>query len=389
MSNTLEGSPHLTTEQKRALAKRLLREKAGVKGLSATLLPELFEVQVDRHPESIAITFEDQSATYRELDRRANQLAHRLRRLGVGPEVRVGLCVRRSIDMVVGLLGVLKAGGAYVPLDPDFPADRLALMLDDSRPSVLLTQEELRDTLPGTELSGTAVLCLDSDRRAFDRESDRRAGATAGAGEPGLRDLHVGLDRQAQGRAGRRTGALANFLESFHTLLGMTERDELLAVTTLSFDIAALELLLPLVAGGRLTLVARDEASDGARLKRRLADPGVTFLQATPATWRLLLEAGWDGKPGADAPLRRRGAAPRAGRSTAGQGQGALEPLRPDRDHDLVVGASGRAGHGSGLDRPADRPDAALRARCPASAGPGRRGRRAVHRRRPAWRVAI
>ncbi len=296
MSNTLEGSPHLTIEQKRALAKRLLREKAGVKGLNATLLPELFEVQADRRPESIAITFEDQSATYRELDRRANQVAHRLRRLRVGPEVRVGLCLHRSISMVVGLLGVLKAGGAYVPLDPDFPADRLALMLDDSRPSVLLTQEELCHTLPERALSGAAVLCLDSHRAGIERESDRRAGA-----RPAPENLAYVI--YTSGSTGRPKGvqvthrALANFLESFHSLLGMTERDELLAVTTLSFDIAGLELLLPLIAGGRVTVVARDEASDGGRLKRRVSDPGVTFLQATPATWRLLLEAGWTGSP--------------------------------------------------------------------------------------------
>ena len=166
--------------------------------------------------------------------------------------------------MVVGMLGVLKAGGAYVPLDPDFPADRLALMLEDSRPSVLLTQGELCRTLPETERSRAAVLCLDSDRPGIERESDRRAGA-----RPAPDNLAYVI--YTSGSTGRPKGvqvthrAVANFLESFHSLLGMTERDELLAVTTLSFDIAGLELLLPLIAaaGSRWSPATRRATGPG------------------------------------------------------------------------------------------------------------------------------
>src|SRR5438445_1241436 len=123
-------------------------------------LPELFAAQVARTPDAIAAVFEEQSLTYGELDRRANQLAHCLRGHGVGPEAVVGLCVERSLEMVVGLLGILKAGGAYVPLDPTYPKERLAFMLDDMQATVLLTQARLAATLPEHQ---ARVICLDSD----------------------------------------------------------------------------------------------------------------------------------------------------------------------------------------------------------------------------------
>ncbi|MDC3955511.1 AMP-binding protein, partial [Polyangium jinanense] len=112
---------------------------------------ELFEEQAARTPDAVALVFAEQELTYRELDQRSNQLAHHLRALGVGPEVRVGLCVERSLEMVVGLLAILKAGGAYVPLDPGYPRERLAFMLTDARPAVLLTQQRLDGRLPPHE----------------------------------------------------------------------------------------------------------------------------------------------------------------------------------------------------------------------------------------------
>src|SRR5947209_5675120 len=106
-------------------------------------IQQLFEEQVERTPEAVAVIYEDDRLTYHELNRRANQLAHHLRALGVGPEVRVGICVQRSLEMVIGLLGILKAGGAYVPLDPAYPAERLSFMLQDAQVLVLLTQQRL------------------------------------------------------------------------------------------------------------------------------------------------------------------------------------------------------------------------------------------------------
>ena len=172
------------------------------------LAHRLFEAQVARTPEAVALTFEGRSLTYRELETQANRVAHRLRGLGVGPDVLVGLCVERSPEMLVGLLGVLKAGGAYVPLDPDYPPERLEFMLHDARVAVLLTQESLRDAIAPDDVP---VLCLDTD-----------PGILEGP-EPGtLPDLvtadHLAYVIYTSGSTGRPKGvmithaALANFL---------------------------------------------------------------------------------------------------------------------------------------------------------------------------------
>src|ERR1700733_706663 len=123
-------------------------EPNGIARPKNRMLYELIHQQVNRTPDAVAAVFEDRRLTYRQLDDRADQLAHRLRNLGVGPGVLVGICVERSLDMLVGLLGILKAGGAYVPLDPAYPSDRLAFMLEDSAPRVLLTQLRLEKRLP-------------------------------------------------------------------------------------------------------------------------------------------------------------------------------------------------------------------------------------------------
>ena len=143
------------------------------------LISELFEAQVERSPEAVAVEFGLERLTYRELNARANQTAHYLRKLGVGPDVLVGLCVERSIEMVVGLLGILKAGGAYVPLDPAYPRERLALILEDARAPVLLTLQRLAGSLPETE---SEVVLLDADWPIIARESGENL---AGLGEPG------------------------------------------------------------------------------------------------------------------------------------------------------------------------------------------------------------
>ncbi len=250
-------------------------------------------MQAERTPGAVALTSADGTLTYAELNARANRLARHLRRLGIGPEVLVGLCAGRSSAMVAGLLAVLKAGGAYVPLDPSYPAERLAFMLDDARPSVLLTEHRLRDDLPDC---GARVVCLDGEWPAIEADDDANldGGATAS---------NLAYVIYTSGSTGRPKGvqvshgALDNLLHSMRDLLSIGERDTLLAVTTLSFDIAALEIFLPMIVGGRVELIDRDVAADANRLAARLDDPRATFLQATPATWRSLLEAGWRGKP--------------------------------------------------------------------------------------------
>ncbi len=235
---------------------------------------EWIAAQAARTPEAVAVVCGAGSLTYRELDRRANALARRLRSLGVGPEVRVGVALERSPEMVVGLLAVLKAGGAYVPLDPSYPEERLAYMRESSGASTVLTRELLG---------------------AGEREEADRPPRGGAAPE------NVAYVIYTSGSTGRPKGvqishgALANFLVSMAERPGLEAADVMLAVTSLSFDIAGLELYLPLMVGGRVVLASREEAADGRRLSALIAASGATVLQATPATWRLLLESGWQG----------------------------------------------------------------------------------------------
>ena len=292
MSQVANGI-ELTIEQKRGLVARLLREKAEHDRSGLNVVHRWIELQVERTPEAVALVSTGESLTYAELNARANRLARRLRASGVGPEVLVGLCAGRSADAVVGLLAILKAGGAYVPVDSAYPAERIAFMLDDAQVSVLLTEEKLRDELPCGE---ARIICLDTKWEGGDDESTANL-------EGGASVANVAYVIYTSGSTGRPKGvqithgALANLLQSMGKLLAISERDALLAVTTFSFDIAALEIFLPLIVGARVELIERDVAADGARLADRLSDPGISFLQATPATWRMLLEAGWRGQP--------------------------------------------------------------------------------------------
>ncbi|PSB02088.1 non-ribosomal peptide synthetase [Merismopedia glauca] len=252
-------------------------------------LHQLFEEQVERTPDAVAVVFEQQQLTYKELNSRANQLAHYLRTLGVEPDVPVGICVERSLEMVVGLLGILKAGGAYVPLDPAYPPERLTYMLSDSQMPVLVTQQDLVSLLPKHHAK---VVCLDTDWNNISEENDENSlgGVTVenlayiiytsgSTGKPkGVQIIH---------------GGVTNFLNTMRIKPGLTEQDILLAITTISFDIAVLELYLPLIFGAKVVLVSREVAVDGMRLLKLLNESNATVMQATPATWHLLLAAGW------------------------------------------------------------------------------------------------
>jgi len=254
---------------------------------------QLFEAQVERTPNAVAVVFEDEQLTYRELNQRANQLAHYLKTLGVKPEVLVGICLERSIEMVVGLLGILKAGGAYVPLDPAYPQQRLALMVSDAQMPVLLTQKRLLSRLPSHQAQ---VVCLDTDWYTISQESpDNPTSSTT--------PENLAYVIYTSGSTGKPKGVqiphggVVNFLTSMQRQPGLTQTDVLLAVTSISFDIAALELYLPLITGARVALVSREVASDGKQLIEQLTTAGATVMQATPATWQMLLAAGWQGSP--------------------------------------------------------------------------------------------
>ncbi|GAK55073.1 NcpA protein [Candidatus Vecturithrix granuli] len=252
-------------------------------------LPELFEAQVQHTPDATAVVFNNTPLTYQELNQRANHVAHYLRSLGVGPEVLVGIFVERSLEMMVGLLGILKAGGAYVPLDPEFPQARLQFMIDNSGVSVLLTQKALEKKLPSNQ----------SQKVFLDADWENIAVTSEGNLVHGLHGANLAYVIYTSGSTGLPKGvqishnALRNFLLFMRQQLGVTARDALLAVTTLSFDIAGLELFLPLIAGGTVVLADRETTLDGRRLSERLEQCGVTVMQATPATWRLMLASGW------------------------------------------------------------------------------------------------
>jgi amino acid adenylation domain-containing protein/thioester reductase-like protein len=255
---------------------------------------ERFAAHAARHPAAVAVRCAGTELSYGELDRRSNQLARYLRTAGVGPDSRVAICMDRSADLVAGLLGIFKAGAGYVPLDSLYPADRLAFMLEDARVDLVLTQAHLRERLPAV---AAPVLCIDGDWPAIAAQSADPPPAAPHSPEQLAYVIYT------SGSTGRPKGvqisqrALVNFLEAMQLHLHVTPQDSLLAVTTLSFDIAGLELWLPLTQGGVVLLATQDEAADGPRLRELLESERPTLLQATPATWRMLITAGWEGSP--------------------------------------------------------------------------------------------
>ncbi|HET9676631.1 MAG TPA: condensation domain-containing protein, partial [Solirubrobacterales bacterium] len=284
----LSELPLLSDEERRQV---LVEWNATAAEVPAVTLHGWIEERVRQTPDAVAVELEESRLTYRQLDERANRLAHHLRRHGVGPETLVGLAMERSLDMLAGVIAVLKAGGGYVPLDPEYPKERLAHMLDDSRVPVLLTQEHLIERLPE---HGARIVAVDRDAAAIAAEPAEPLDA-------GVQPQNVAYVIYTSGSTGKPKGvqiphsAVVNFLNSMRKRPGLTSADTLLAVTTLSFDIAGLELYLPLVCGARLLLVTRETTQAGEKLREVLEQKGVTAMQATPATWRLLLAAGWLG----------------------------------------------------------------------------------------------
>ncbi len=215
-------------------------------------LTELFEKQVDRTPEKDAIIDGTRRVSYGELERRANQLARHLKRLGVGPEVLVGICMERSAELVIGLLGILKSGGAYVPLDPAYPKERLGIIVEDARVRVMLTQEKELENLP--HLHGMQVVCIDRAKDEIARESDRRLRRRADAG-------NLAYVIYTSGSTGRPKGVAiehANTVTFITWAAKVFSREELrgvLASTSICFDISIFELFVPLSYGGTVIMV--------------------------------------------------------------------------------------------------------------------------------------
>jgi amino acid adenylation domain-containing protein/thioester reductase-like protein len=265
------------------------RSEASIKAVH-----HLIEEQTAHSPDSIAIEFESSHLTYGQLNDRANQLAHHLQHLGVKPGILVSICVDRSLEMFVALLGVLKSGGTYIPLDPAYPKDRLEFMMEDSRSSVLITHDNL-DIQLDTRIDLKRVY-LDRDAETITQYSDT--------------NLNIELTRNdlayviyTSGSTGKPKGvqvkhnAVVNFLKSMQHEPGMDSTDTILALTTISFDIAVLEMYLPLISGAKVHLISRTSATDPAKLQAILSDSEITIAQATPATWRMVLSVGWQGNP--------------------------------------------------------------------------------------------
>ncbi len=212
---------------------------------------QLFEAQVERTPDEIAIVCADEKITYRELNRRANKLARYLRSLGVGPEVRVGICTGRSIEMVVGLLGILKAGGAYVPLDMAYPKDRLAFMLEDAQVSALVVQQRVVEALPRHH---ARIVCLDSDWETISREDEKNLSINVTANNLAYVIYTSGSTGRPKGVAIEHRSALT-FLHWARTVFAPADLAGMLASTSICFDLSVFELFAPLSWGGKIFLV--------------------------------------------------------------------------------------------------------------------------------------
>jgi len=255
---------------------------------------ELIAEQARRRPSATIEDLTGQSLTYAELEARAARLARHLQALGVGRGGLVAVAVDRSLEMIVAVLAVLKAGGAYVPLDPAYPRERLALMLDDAQPLVVLTKESLLARLPHRH---GQIVCLDRDSDEIARHESVAPDCQAGPNDLAYVIYTSGSTGRPKGVMVEH-GSLCNLLQDMRRRPGLTQEDTLLAVTTLSFDIAGVELYLPLLTGARLVVVDRRTAADGRLLLEALERFRATVMQATPATWRMLVDAGWSGTLG-------------------------------------------------------------------------------------------
>ena len=265
----------------------ILREwNATARAVPGATLPELFAAQVARTPEADAVVFEDERLSYGELDARSSRLAHHLRGLGVGPEVVVGLCIERSLAMLVGLLGILKAGGAYLPLDPDYPPERLAFMLADAGAPVLLTRAALRAHLPAHDAH---VVCLDADWPAIARQP-----ATAPAA--GLAPQHPAYVIYTSGSTGTPKGVAVTH-QNVVRLFGTTEHlfhfgtlDVWTLFHSFTFDFSVWEIWGALLHGGRLVVVPYAISRSPPEFLMLMAREGVTVLNQTPSAFYQLLQ---------------------------------------------------------------------------------------------------
>jgi arthrofactin-type cyclic lipopeptide synthetase C len=259
------------------------------------LIHELFERQLDNTPESIALIYEDRRLSYAELNAKANQLAHYLQRLGIGPESLVGVCAERSLEMVIGLLAVLKAGGAYVPLDPTYPAERLAYMLEDSAPIVVLTHTRVRAEIRSAlAQAGVPMIDLEADTWRWANETDVNRDESAVE----LTPEHLAYVIYTSGSTGRPKGVMNEHRGVVNRLLwmqdayGLTEDDAVLQKTPFGFDVSVWEFFWPLLNGARLVMARPEGHKDPAYLASAIEQERITTLHFVPSMLQVFLESG-------------------------------------------------------------------------------------------------
>jgi len=277
---------------------------------------DLFEARAAERPEAPALVWRARATSYGELDGRAGLLAARLLELGVRPGARVAVCLERCPDMIAALLAAWKAASTYVPLDPEHPADRLSYTLADSAAAALITSERV--------LAHLAAAGLPADLQVLLLESlPADPAIPAERGRPAARPLPAtpAYAIYTSGSTGRPKGAevphsaLINLLRTVGPWCSTGVDDAWMAVTTISFDISVFEIFLPLTTGARIVLGDRETALDGRLLALAMDEGGATHLQATPATWRQLVDSGWAGRPG----LRRLSSGEALGRDLAAE----------------------------------------------------------------------
>lgn len=256
-------------------------------------VPQLFQAQAGRTPDAVALACGEQSLTYRELDLAANRLAHELRRRGVLPASRVAVFLDRSPDLIVALMAILKSGCAYIPLDPAYPTERLGHVFENSQPAAVITRAALRGRLGGNAIP--AILC-DTEAAHIAAQSAEPLPSSALPDDPAYIIYTSGSTGRPKGVVVQHR-ALVNLIYAMRRQPGLSADDTVVCVTTVSFDIAVMDIFLPLVVGAKLVLAQEQERVDGSALFALLLRHQATLMQATPVTWQLLLDAGWCGQP--------------------------------------------------------------------------------------------
>jgi amino acid adenylation domain-containing protein len=282
----------ITSDERRAL---ICRGQPKPTAVDLTPFPRQFERQVACTPTGCAAVFGGASVTYEELNRRANRLARHLLSLGAGKGACVGVCLERGLELLVVLVAIQKCGAAYLPLDPRHPAERRAYILQDSGCALLVVDAVTAEA--GAQVSAVRLLDIEANAGDIASLEDTDLPHAPEAGDPVYLIYTSGSTGKPKGVAISH-GNLSNFLHSMKKEPGLSPDDVLAAVTTIAFDIAGLELYLPLLVGARIELIDQETATDGELLKMRLEQSGATIMQATPTTWRQLVEAGWSGGAG-------------------------------------------------------------------------------------------